>query len=203
MISVSSGEIVSIITSTATTVSTEVSSWLIVIDSDVWMLSTSLVTRLSTSPRCRESKYDSGSRCTLSSTSARSATIVRCTVTLSIRACSQISSAAIRYRPSASSSVRPTAAKSTPTPGTTFIRDSRSANVLSPRARAAATACSFVMPAGSCRPITPLNNRSVAWPRMRGPIDADRDPADAQQDHRRGQSALRRQPFHQPDRRCP
>ena len=56
MSSVSSGEIVSIITSTATTVSTEVSSWLIVIDSDVWMLSTSLVTRLSTSPRCRESK---------------------------------------------------------------------------------------------------------------------------------------------------
>ena len=33
--SVSSGEIVSIITSTANTVSTEVSSWLIVIDNDV------------------------------------------------------------------------------------------------------------------------------------------------------------------------
>ncbi len=54
--SVSSGEIVSIITSTASTVSSEVSSWLIVIDSDVAMLSTSLVTRLSTSPRCRVSK---------------------------------------------------------------------------------------------------------------------------------------------------
>ena len=54
--SVSSGEMVSIITSTATTVSTDVSSWLIVIDSDGWMLSTSLVTRLNTSPRCRESK---------------------------------------------------------------------------------------------------------------------------------------------------
>ena len=49
--SVSSGEMVSIATSTATNVRTEVSSWLIVIDSDVWMLSTSLVTRLSTSPR--------------------------------------------------------------------------------------------------------------------------------------------------------
>ena len=56
VISASSGEMVSIITSTATTVSTAVSSWLIVIDSDVWMLSTSLVTRLSSSPRCRESK---------------------------------------------------------------------------------------------------------------------------------------------------
>ena len=169
VITASSGEIVSIITSTATTVKTEVSSWLIVIDSDVWTLSMSLVTRLSTSPRCRESKYDSGSRCTLSSTSARSATIVRCTVTLSNRDWAQTISAASRYSTSASSSVRPTAAKSTPTPGVTFIRDNRSANIPSPRARAAATACSLVMPVGSCRPITPLNNRSVAWPRIRGP----------------------------------
>ncbi len=85
-INVSSGEIVSIITSTAKTVSTEVSSWLMVIDTEVWMLSMSLVTRLSSSPRCRESKCDSGSRWTLSSTSARSATMVRCTATLSSRA---------------------------------------------------------------------------------------------------------------------
>ena len=55
-INVSSGEIVSIITSTANTVNTEVSSWLMVIDTEVWMLSMSLVTRLSSSPRCRESK---------------------------------------------------------------------------------------------------------------------------------------------------
>ena len=96
VITASSGEIVSIITSTATTVSTEVSSWLIVIDSDVWTLSTSLVTRLSTSPRCRESKYDNGNRCTLSSTSARSATIVRCTVTFSSRNCAQTITAASR-----------------------------------------------------------------------------------------------------------
>ena len=54
--SVSNGEMVSIITSTANTVSTDDISWLIVIDSDVWMLSMSLVTRLSTSPRWRESK---------------------------------------------------------------------------------------------------------------------------------------------------
>ena len=161
---------VSIITSTATTVSTDVNSWLIVIDSDVWMLSMSLVTRLSSSPRCRESKYDNGSRCTLSSTSSRSATIVRWTVTFSSRACTQTSSAAIRYSPSASSSVRPTAPKSMPAPGVTFILDNRSANVPSPRARAASTACCLVMPAGSRRPITPLNNRSVACPRMRGPI---------------------------------
>ena len=56
VISVSNGEIVSIIASTATTVSTAVSSWLIVIETDVWTLSTSLVTLLSNSPRWRESK---------------------------------------------------------------------------------------------------------------------------------------------------
>ena len=48
--------------------------------------------------------------------------------------------------------------------------DSRSAKVLSPRARAASMACSLVRPAGSWRPITPLNNKSVAWPRIRGPM---------------------------------
>ena len=54
--SVSSGEMVNIITSTPNTVSTEVSSWVIDIDRDCCMLSTSLVTRLSTSPRWRVSK---------------------------------------------------------------------------------------------------------------------------------------------------
>ncbi len=53
---VSSGEIVNIITSTANTVRTDVSSWVIDIDSEVCTLSTSLVSLLSTSPRCRESK---------------------------------------------------------------------------------------------------------------------------------------------------
>ena len=55
-IAASSGEIVTIITSTVATVRTEVNNWAIVIDSDVWTLSTSLVTRLNTSPRCRPSK---------------------------------------------------------------------------------------------------------------------------------------------------
>ncbi len=138
--SVSSGEIVSIITSTATTVSTELNNWVTDIASDCWRLSTSFVTRLSTSPRCRESKYRSGSRCTLSSTSARSATIVRCTTVLSSRACSQTNSAATRYSPIASASVRPTAPKSTPCPGTTFMPDSRSAKLSSPLALADSTA---------------------------------------------------------------
>ena len=51
VISVSRGEIVSIITNTASTVRIDVSSWLTVTDTDVWMLSMSLVTRLSSSPR--------------------------------------------------------------------------------------------------------------------------------------------------------
>ena len=56
VIPVSSGEMVSIISSTVATVSTALSSWVIVIDSEVCRLSMSLVTRLSTSPRCRVSK---------------------------------------------------------------------------------------------------------------------------------------------------
>ncbi|RAO55824.1 hypothetical protein ONO86_00901 [Micromonospora noduli] len=56
-----------------------------------------------------------------------------------------------------------------PTPGTTSIRASMSAKLSLPLARAAATACSAVVPAGSCRPITPVKIRSVAWPRIFGP----------------------------------
>ena len=53
----SSGEMTNIMTSTPTTVSSEVSSWLIVCCRLVEMLSMSLVTRLSTSPRgCRRSR---------------------------------------------------------------------------------------------------------------------------------------------------
>ena len=82
-ISASSGEIHSIIESTATTVSSEVSSWLIVC-CRVWlMLSMSLVTRLISSPRGCLSKYSSGSALTLSSTSERIRRTVPCTTSLS------------------------------------------------------------------------------------------------------------------------
>ena len=68
-ITASSGEIQNIITSTPTTVSTEVMSC----DSVCWSvcatLSMSLVTRLSSSPRGWESKYLSGSRDSFASTS--------------------------------------------------------------------------------------------------------------------------------------
>ena len=96
VIKTSSGEMETIIASTATTVRTAVTSWLIVMDSDDWTLSISLVTRLSSSPRWRPSKYDNGSRWILSSTSERNATMVRCTVTLSSRTCAQMSSDATR-----------------------------------------------------------------------------------------------------------
>ena len=52
----SSGEMTSIITSTPTTVSSEISSCVMVCCSDCEMLSMSLVTRDSTSPRCCRSK---------------------------------------------------------------------------------------------------------------------------------------------------
>ncbi|COY04097.1 Uncharacterised protein [Mycobacterium tuberculosis] len=56
MISASRPEIDTIMASTATMVRIDVTSWLIVIDSDDWRLSMSLVTRLSSSPRCCPSK---------------------------------------------------------------------------------------------------------------------------------------------------
>src|ERR1700758_4907973 len=62
VIKAKSGEMDTIMTHTATTVRADVNSWLIVIDSDDWTLSISLVTRLSSSPRWRLSKYDKGSR---------------------------------------------------------------------------------------------------------------------------------------------
>ena len=65
----SSGEIHTIIETIATTVSSEVSSWLRVCCRLWATLSMSLVTRLSSSPRGWPSKYGSGSRCSLSSTS--------------------------------------------------------------------------------------------------------------------------------------
>ena len=79
----SSGEIKSIIVTTPTTVSSDVSSWLIVCCRLVWMLSMSLVTRLSNSPRGCLSKYGSGSRLILASTSVRSWRTVFCTTPLS------------------------------------------------------------------------------------------------------------------------
>ncbi|SKT77556.1 Uncharacterised protein [Mycobacteroides abscessus subsp. massiliense] len=128
VITASSGEILSIMASTATSVSIELSSWLMLICSDVWMLSTSLVTRLRISPRWRESKYNNGSRCILYSTSVRRATTVRCTVTFSSRACTHANIPAIRYRLKANARVMPIAWKSTPWPGMTFMPESICAN---------------------------------------------------------------------------
>ncbi len=75
-------EIENIMTSTPTTVSTDVSAP----DSDcciVWvMLSMSLVTREMSSPRCTRSKYDSGRRLSLASTASRRRHIVRTMMTL-------------------------------------------------------------------------------------------------------------------------
>lgn len=53
--------------------------------------------------------------------------MLRCTIAFSSRACDQTSSAADRYSAIASASVRPTAPKSTPLPGTMFMADSKSA----------------------------------------------------------------------------
>ena len=86
-------EMENIITSTPTTVSTEVTT----VESDCCivcvMLSMSLVTREMSSPRCTLSKYESGMRLIFASTSARSWNIVRTMITLITKPCSQPSSA--------------------------------------------------------------------------------------------------------------
>ena len=79
-ISASNGEMMNIITSTPTTVSSEFTSWLIVCCRLCDTLSMSLVTRDSTSPRVRLSKYRSGNRCSLVSTVARRPYMVRATM---------------------------------------------------------------------------------------------------------------------------
>ena len=73
----SSGEIQNIIPSTPTIVSNDVSSWLSPCCRVVVRLSMSLVTRLRTSPCGWLSKYRSGSRVSLSSTSLRNPNMVR------------------------------------------------------------------------------------------------------------------------------
>ena len=54
-----------------------------------------------------------------------------------------------------------------------------SANVSSPCARSAATACSLVAPAGSCLPMKPVKITSVAQPRILGPMTLSTMPATA------------------------
>src|SRR6476469_3880152 len=82
------------------------------------------------------------------------------------------------YRHRTSTSTRIRAAKSMPSPGTrSGMPEIRSASPLSPRARAASTACCWVVPGGSRRPITPAKIRSVACPRIYGPTTARLTPA--------------------------
>ena len=86
-ISASSGEITNIIPTMATTVSSEVSSWLRVCCRLCATLSMSLVTRLSSSPRGWASKYGRGSRPSFASTSRRRLKIVRFTAPVRIQPC--------------------------------------------------------------------------------------------------------------------
>lgn len=78
------------------------------------MLSMSLVARLSTSPRCRLSKYDSGSRDSFVCTSSRIRNMVRFTARFTSRVATAISRPAAPNTASASSSTCPTAVKSMP-----------------------------------------------------------------------------------------
>ena len=109
-INASSGEMTNIITSTPTTVSTEIMSWLMVCCRVCATLSMSLVTRDRISPRDLESKYDRGSRESLSSTSSRSLATVRWTTTVVSRPWISREDGSTRHRqPSADIRTQPSA----------------------------------------------------------------------------------------------
>ncbi|CAM5555023.1 hypothetical protein SGLAM104S_03204 [Streptomyces glaucescens] len=133
------------------------------------MLSMSLVARDSTSPRCRLSKYDSGSRDSFVCTSSRIRYIVRFTTRFTSRVATAISSPATANTASANSSTFPTAVKSMPSPGVKSVERSMSAMSPSPRSRIAWSTCSLVAPGSISRPTIPAKTRSVASPRIFGP----------------------------------
>lgn len=151
-------------------VSAELISWPI----DCWsvcpMLSMSLVARLSTSPRWRWSKYDSGSRDSFACTAPRSRNMVRFTDRLTSRVATAMSRPETRKVHSASSRTVPTAPKSMPLPGVKSVPCSMSAIRPWPWARIWSRTCCLVAPAGICRPTMPEKTRSVARPRIFGPI---------------------------------
>ena len=113
------------------TVSSDVSSWLRVCCSVVEMLSMSLVTRESSSPRGWPSKYRSGSRCSFSSTSSRSRYTTRWTTPFSSRPWIQPNTDDAKYSASTHVSTLPRAQKSMPAPGTCRIRSSTPSKMMS------------------------------------------------------------------------
>jgi hypothetical protein len=134
------------------------------------MLSMSLVARLSTSPRCRLSKYASGSRDSFVCTSSRIRNMVRLTARFTSRVATAISSPAAPNTASANSRTLPTAVKSMPSPGVKSVLRSMSATSPSPRSRIESSTCSLEAPSGISRPTMPEKTRSVASPRIFGPI---------------------------------
>ncbi len=71
---------------------------------------------------------------------------------------------------SAQSATVPTAPKSMPLPGVKSVPDSMSAMPSWPLACSPSSACCLVIPSGICRPTIPAKTRSVACPRIFGPI---------------------------------
>ena len=85
-------------------------------------------------------------------------------------ACAHAKSEESAYTATATTRICPRSVKSMPTPGTTFVLESRSANWSWPRARRAAMSWSFETPAGSCLPMTPSKMTFIALPAIFGPM---------------------------------
>ena len=166
------------------------SSWLSVCCRLCETLSMSLVTRLSSSPRGCLSKYGSGSRLSLSSTSARS-----CRIGALHDAVEHV---ALQPGQQAGGDVQhQRQQQDLPEPGEVDAH----ARAARPSWRACRRSCRCpppgrrrpparaVVPAGSCLPITPEKMRSVACPRIFGPITLQRHADHGQRDDRRSGAA--------------
>ena len=184
--SASVGEIENIIASTPTTVSSEISSWLIVC-CRVWLtLSMSLVTR----------RQQLAARLPVEVAQRQPVDLVldvgahpahgALHDAVEHEALQPGEQRRRRRTPRARAAARaPTAAKSTPWPGTTSIRGSMSASLSSPLgAQRRRPPRPWWCPRG-CRPNRPEKIRSVAWPRIRGPTTLSADADDGEQRPRR------------------
>ena len=113
--------------------------------------------------------------------------MVRCTATLSSRACIQTSSAATRYSASASSSVRPTAPKSTPLAGHHVHAGQQVGERVVATGAGRRDGLLLGETGGQLAADHAVEQQVGGVPEDARADDADRDAADAQQDHRRGQ----------------
>ena len=197
--SVSSGEIVSIITSTASTVSSEVSSWLIVIDSDVCDVVDVVgdaAEHLAALPGVEVGQRQPVQLVLDVGPQRDHGPLHHDVEQPGLKPDQQRRNQIQRQRQQQRAPDR--AEVHTVARYDVHPRQQVGERVVA-TGPAAAMACSLVMPAGSCAADHTVEQQIGGVPEDSRADHPDRDPDDAQQDHRRGQAALWCQLLHQPD----